>query len=234
MHSGGSSCDADRVRADRWQFSVIGRAARALRRVWVELIESAFALVALLVFALLLVLLFHVMGPGSFHSFDRGGPIRPVRLCLGRSAASIALAGTATVLRRSGSLESSTFTSRRWPVFVPVTFLLLVSLSVATIPDEAADRTSRWLYSWMEGNTLTARGATKSAVVGLSSDDLNLQIESLVEGEKSTDAKLLERMANSRCMRWLVSVLPGMPDSRCGRAGCAGQGLGAGLPPRKG
>jgi uncharacterized protein YjbI with pentapeptide repeats len=202
---------ADRVRADRWQFSVIGRAARALRRVWVELIESAFVLVALLVFALLLVLLFHAWVQGHF--------IASIVLVLSGlfvfAWVGPQLPSLSRALRQSSgdlALSSSTFTSRRWPVFVPVTFLLLVSLTVATIPDEAADRTSRWLYSWMEGQTLTARD-TKSAVVGLSSDDLNMQIESLVEGEKSTDAKLLERMAGSRCMRWLVSVLPGMPDS---------------------
>lgn len=204
--------EANRARQYRWRFSIIGRLMRGLERVWAEMVQSVFALAMLLALALLVMQLFAfvvdqrifafaALASGSVLFFAWLMPLFPALFgALRQSAGDIALGAW-------------TFASRRWPVLMPAAPLLLLSLTVATIPDEAADRTSQWLYSWMEGRMQD----NPSPDGGLTSSDFQRQIgivrASLSENGKSKDAELREELVGARCARWLAATMPGMPDA---------------------
>lgn len=214
--------EANRARQYRWRFSIIGRLMRGLERVWAEMAQSVFALAMLLALALLVMQLFAfvvdqrifafaALASGSVLFFAWLMPLFPALFgALRQSAGDIALGAW-------------TFASRRWPVLMPAAPLLLLSLTVATIPDEAADRTSRWLYGWMEGSTQDE----PSPDGGLVSFDFQRQIDivsaSLSEDDQSTDTESLEKFEGARCARWLAAAMPGMPDAKDRLPGTARQ-----------
>ncbi len=214
--------EADRARQYKWRFSIIGRLMRGLKRVWAVMVQSVFALAMLFALALLVVQLFAfvvdqrifafaALASGSVLFFAWLMPLFPALFgALRQSAGDIALGAW-------------TFASRRWPVLMPAAPLLLLSLTVATIPDEAADRASRWLYGWMEGRTQD----DPSPDGGLTSLEFAAQIHvvraSLSGGGESKDAKSLEMFEGARCARWLAAAMPGMPDAKDRLPGTARQ-----------
>lgn len=192
------------------------RVVRMVRRTLPVLRLGLTAIGAPLGVALLLATVFGLWGSGHV---VLSTALAFLCLIVGSRASTLLWSFILAVRQSAGDIAHGawTFVLRRWPVLMPAAPLLLLSLTVATIPDEAADRASRWLYSWMEGGTRA--DDSPRTMDGLGSEDLARQIKvirwSLEDVPESPEARsgLKSGLDGARCMRWLVAVLPGMPSA---------------------